>query len=126
MSKFKYWAPAILYMALVFWLSSRPSPEQIRLIPIIAGLKVVHIIEYGFLYLLFWWALTNTTAFKWTGIFALALTFTVLYGMSDEFHQLFVASRTCRFMDVVADGVGGILVQGSISVFGMFSKRGAK
>ena len=123
MSKFKFWIPPILYMALIFWLSSRPSPDQIRLIPIIAGLKLVHVIEYGILYFLFWWALVNTTSYNWIQIFMIAFSLTVLYGMSDEFHQLFVASRTSRFMDVVADGVGGIISQGMISMFN--KNRGA-
>lgn len=99
-------------MALIFWLSSRPSPHELRLIPIIAHLKLVHLIEYGILYALVRYALIRSTDYSSRGIFALALMVTVLYGLSDEFHQIFVIGRTCRFEDVVADGVGGAICQG--------------
>lgn len=82
-----------------------------RLFPIIARLKIVHIIEYGILYLLVWHAITNTTDYNKIETFALALMITVLYGLTDEFHQIFVVGRTSRFMDVAADGVGGLLAE---------------
>ena len=33
----------------------------------------------------------------------------LLYGVSDEFHQHFVPPRSVELMDVVADGVGGLI-----------------
>jgi VanZ family protein len=113
-SNIKFWLPALLYAGLIFWLSSRPSPEAIRWIPIIAKLKLVHIIEYGILYGLLWYAITRTTSLNKIEVFALALTLTVLYGLTDEFHQIFVCGRTCRFADVAADGVGGMIVEACI------------
>lgn len=107
MSRFKYWIPAILFMAIIFWLSSRPSPEELKILPIFARLKLVHIVEYGILYFLFWFALVRTSAYSKIEIIILALSFTVLYGLTDEFHQIFVIGRTARLIDVVADGVGG-------------------
>jgi VanZ family protein len=110
-------------MAFIFWLSSRPSPEELKMLPIFAKLKLVHIIEYGFLYFLFWWALIKTTTFKWYEIFALALGLTVIYGLTDEFHQIYVVGRTARLADVVADGVGGLLAQGIILIIGKFRRQ---
>jgi len=115
MSKFKYWLPAIVYMALIFWLSSRSVPETLKHFPIIAKLKVVHLIEYGVLYFLCWFAIVRTTAYRRHEAFILALTITVLYGCTDEFHQIFVPQRTARISDIVADGVGGLLTQAGIS-----------
>jgi VanZ family protein len=109
MSKFKYWIPAIIYMALLFWLSSRPVPEQTRWFPIIAKLKVIHMLEYGILFLLIQFALIRTTTFKTTEIFYLSLMAVILYGLTDEFHQIFVIGRTARLEDVLADGIGGVL-----------------
>ena len=120
MSKFRYWIPAALYMALIFYLSSKPAPSELRFIPIIAKLKVVHSIEYGVLYLLLWYAIIRTTAYNKMETFALALVITVLYGLTDEFHQIFIIDRTARIADVVADGVGGVLAQAVISVLGYF------
>jgi len=115
MSKVKYWLPAIFYMAFIFWLSSRPSPEELKMIPIIAKLKLVHIIEYGILYYLLWFAVGKTTSYGWFEIFILALFLTVLYGLTDEFHQIFVQGRTARLEDVAADGVGALLTQFGIT-----------
>lgn len=110
MSKIKHWIPAILYMVLIFYLSSRPAAEAFRRFPIIAKLKLVHIIEYGFLFFLIWRAITMTTKYNIYERFSLSLMITVLYGLTDEFHQIFIVSRTASLADVVADGVGGVLV----------------
>jgi VanZ family protein len=96
-------------MALLFYLSSRPAPEELRWFPVIAKLKVVHIIEYGILYLFVRYAVIRTAAYDKLSVFALSLMITVLYGLTDEFHQIFVVARTSRLVDVAADGVGGIL-----------------
>ncbi|MGH8657315.1 MAG: VanZ family protein [Gammaproteobacteria bacterium] len=37
------------------------------------------------------------------------LTVTILYGISDEFHQSFVPGRQPSWYDVLADGLGGLL-----------------
>lgn len=103
-------------MALLFFLSSRPVPEPVRWLPIIAKLKLVHIIEYGALYLLFIYAIKNTTTYNKLEAFSLALMMTVLYGLTDEFHQIFVVGRTSRFIDVIADGVGGVVAQAVITI----------
>jgi VanZ family protein len=34
----------------------------------------------------------------------------LLFGFSDEYHQSFVAGRSSEFLDLVADGVGGLVV----------------
>jgi VanZ family protein len=96
-------------MLLIFWLSSHPSPEQTRWFPIIAKLKLIHIIEYAILFFFVRFALNNTTNYGWGEVFILALAITVLYGLTDEFHQIFVAGRTSKFEDVVADCVGGLI-----------------
>lgn len=38
-----------------------------------------------------------------------AFSFTVLYGMTDEIHQIYVWGRTSDILDVAADAVGGLL-----------------
>ena len=103
-------------MILIFYLSSRPAGEPFRRFPIIAKLKLVHIIEYGILYFLFWKAITKTTTYNKVEAFILALSLTVFYGLTDEFHQVFVIGRSATLVDVVADAVGGALV-------GLFSRH---
>jgi VanZ family protein len=98
-------------MALIFYLSSRPAGEAFKRFPIIAKLKLVHIIEYGILYYLFWFAIKKTTTYNKMEIFMLALFSTVLYGLTDELHQVFVAERTARLVDAFANGVGACLAE---------------
>jgi len=121
-SKIKYWIPAILFMATIFLLSSRPAPEELKHFPIIAKLKLVHIIEYGILYLLVRYAIKRTTSYNKLEMFYLALMITILYGLTDEFHQIYVVSRTAKLEDAIANGVGGLLAQAGIGLSGKFRR----
>jgi len=114
MSKFKYWLPSILYMAFIFYMSSRAAPEEVKWLPIIAKLKLVHIIEYGILYLLFLWPIRKTTTLANIEAFSVAFMLILIYGLTDEFHQIFVVGRTASLVDAVAIGVGAVLMQGCI------------
>jgi len=42
-------------------------------------------------------------------IVVLSVCLVVLYGMSDELHQMFVAGRTASFDDLVADAIGAVV-----------------
>jgi len=59
--------------------------------------KIIHLIEYGILGIL---------ARRAFGSWLKALVFCVLYGASDEFHQLFVPGRQAKVRDVVVDAIG--------------------
>ena len=109
--KFIYWLPAILYMLLIFGLSCYPAPEPIRKIPIIYDIKLVHIVEYGVLSLLYAFALLNTTSLNYKQIFWTSVLLTVAYGITDELHQCFVPQRTCKLSDVLGDLLGALLFQ---------------
>jgi VanZ family protein len=122
MSKYSSWIPAVIYMLFLFFLSSRPAPQEASWFPIIAGLKVSHMIEYGILFLLVRYGLVRTTAYNKPSLFILALMITILYGLTDEFHQIFVATRTAKFIDVVADGVGGLFGQACLSISSILRK----
>jgi VanZ family protein len=39
----------------------------------------------------------------------LALLFVILFGISDEFHQMFTPGRTSEIWDLVADTAGGVI-----------------
>lgn len=125
----------VLYAVMIFYLSSLPDPEipeaglkllehfirsmqysdyLIVFAPFYSLLKkpdkVIHILLYfGFGIMLF---LTLKGMGKTKGK-ALVLSFFlgVLYGASDEFHQMFVAGRTASAMDLAADAAGVLLAQ---------------
>jgi len=109
--KHLYWIPAIIMMTLIFWFSSHPVMVLLKFIPRIFGLKLVHIVEYGLLFYFYRFALVNTTKLRSWEIFLLSFELTIVYGLTDEFHQIFITGRTAKFIDVVADGVGATIVQ---------------
>lgn len=49
-----------------------------------------------------------------------AVLFTIMYGITDEVHQLFVWGRTTDILDVSADAVGGFLF---VILFSIYQKR---
>jgi VanZ family protein len=101
--------PLILWMALIFWFSSQSvlvdieSDANEKLI-----YKTAHITVYAVLAWLWWRALAARREVSWS-ILLLALLFTVLYGISDEIHQLFVPGRHGQIADIFFD-TGGALV----------------
>lgn len=107
-----HWILVILYVALIFYLSSGPITVDLP-----GSDKLYHMVEYGMLSFLLYNALSSSfkKEYPWK-IALLAIILTVLYGISDEFHQSFVPTRDSDLYDVVADASGAILVQGLIGI----------
>lgn len=112
-----FWAPAVLYMALIFFLSSAPPPQAARTVPVYFDIKIIHIVEYGVLNLLVYWALAKTSciAYGWRAAFSVGIT--VLYGLTDELHQVFVPGRSGQLVDVAANFLGCTIAQASVFMF---------
>jgi len=105
---FKYWLPLCLYAGLIFYVSSIPKPLPQISIPYFD--KFLHVIEYAI------FGILSARAFKSSAQVALYKNFiifavlaSVLYGASDELHQLFVSCRDCDVFDVTADLIGGTI-----------------
>lgn len=111
-----FWLAAILYMAFIFYLSSHPVLDITRRFPIIYKLKVIHMVEFGFLSFLFFFAIFESGPVKIPEAIAFAVTATLLYSATDEFHQIFVPTRTARYADIIANGVGAALTQAGITL----------
>jgi VanZ family protein len=103
------WIPPILWMALLFYLSSLPKlpgPEEILTIQIIR--KTGHAGVYAVLGALNHWALRRTTSNGIRhGLWAWVLT--VCYAITDELHQGFVPGRNATLKDIVIDALGAAL-----------------
>jgi len=99
-----------LLAPLLHWLFPRLSEDGVNLLVFIAR-KCAHVAEYSVFALLLWRALrkpAKNVARPWNWREAgLALLLVALYAASDEFHQLFVATRTPRLHDVALDTLGG-------------------
>jgi len=109
-------------MVLIFWLSSSPPPPPARAVPVYFDLKLIHIMEYGALNLLVFWALNRTTRipFIWKIIYSIAIT--ILYGLTDELHQVFVPGRSGKLIDIAADLIGCIIAQTGAVLFRVKSR----
>jgi VanZ family protein len=104
----KPWLPVMVWMCLIFFNSSIPGskiPSLFRFQDI-----VFHLFAYFILALLFSRALKNTflniNSFK---IIIFTVIFSVVYGISDELHQVFVPDREFASFDIIIDGIGSFL-----------------
>jgi VanZ family protein len=95
-------------MALIFALSAQPKLVEIENeTGETSFYKTAHIMAYAVLAWLWWRALAPQRQTGWS-ILALAWVLTVLYGISDEIHQLYVPGRYGRLADVLFDASGGL------------------
>ncbi len=70
--------------------------------------KIEHLILYGVLGLILYRALFFTRGSS-SNLSFVVILIVVLYGISDEIHQSFVPLRSPEVMDVVFDGLGGLV-----------------
>lgn len=104
----KFWFPLFLYSAIIFGVSALPNvktPQSDLYFD-----KVLHIVLYlpfGFLLAR---ALKNAQVHASKKMLICAIVvFSLSYGLSDEFHQLFVEGRSATLGDAFADMIGGFL-----------------
>jgi VanZ family protein len=112
----KYILPVILWMAVIFVSSSIPS-NMFPKVEFWGWAKLVHLFYFGLLALLFQRAIRNQerSHFLWKYVQVASILFAVLYGASDEIHQLFTPGRHAQFTDVLIDGFGASLfILGSV------------
>ncbi len=123
------YAPLLLWMALIFffstgelsasntsrilrpllvWLFPAISEQRILLVHLITR-KAAHFTEYAILALLASRAFISSShealRRRWASV---TLLLVVLYSLSDEFHQLFVPSRSASIYDSLIDMAGGL------------------
>jgi VanZ like protein len=97
--------PALAFMGLIFWLSAQPHLGTGLGIWDFVLRKLAHMTEYGVLTLLWYRALAPSLG----RAEAAAATIALLYAISDEWHQSFVAGRHASPIDVGIDAVGIVL-----------------
>ncbi len=100
------WAPALLYMALI-WALSSIRIDAVRLADVPLEDKGVHFVEYAVLGALAAHAVRRTwpARSQWR-VYLTAVLIAVGWGLLDEFHQSFVPGRFGEVNDVIADGIG--------------------
>ncbi len=114
------WAPVGLYMALIFVASAQSDVQ----LPDRTSDKVVHALVYAPLSMLIVRALARGLPRRIdleTALIAVGVT--VAYGVSDEWHQLFVEGRSADRADVLADAVGGFIGAAVCWAWGTIARR---
>ena len=97
-------------MGTIFFLSHQPG-DTLDL-PFFPGAdKLVHMLAYGMLSATVIFSFSPEVRGKRRGlVLTAALLVPLLFGLSDEYHQSYVAGRSAEFLDLVADMAGGLVV----------------
>ena len=103
-----WWALAVFYAGFIFALSSVSPGAGGGGLPV--SDKILHVILYLFfgalLYIALGKSFGRTIASK---VFFVAFSIAAIYGLTDEFHQSFVANRDASLFDWLADVLGSFL-----------------
>lgn len=98
------WGPVAAYCVLIFLLS---SSSHLPDLPHGFSDKNAHLLLYSGLGFLVARAVAGGVGRPFAGwTIAVAVAVSVLYGLTDEAHQLFVPRRHFDLMDLAADGIG--------------------
>ncbi len=104
-----YWLPALAWMALIFVLSSQSGLRVSEDAAVDKPFRITgHLLAFAGLAALLLFALSRGGRPRWH-LVVIALGITVLYGVSDEWHQSFVPDRTGRVDDLVVDTIGATI-----------------
>ncbi len=104
------WIPVLMWALFIFSFSSVTTPQiaedhwQDFFIK-----KLAHLIEYGVFSLLLFRALKGS-GFNSNKAFLYSLSISIVYGITDEFHQSFTPGREPTVRDATIDGLGSLSV----------------
>jgi len=99
-------------MGVIFVLSAQPDLSTGLGTWDLIGRKVVHMLEYALLCLLWWRALREVAVAR--AALVLAVCVSLAYAATDELHQTFVHGRHGTPVDVGVDAVGMAVAAGLI------------
>ena len=110
-----YWLPVLLWMGMIFVASSRSSlPFVLNKTVDLITKKAGHVTEYGVLAFLLWRAISRERGWPAWPSLGGAFVLSLLYAISDEFHQTLVPGRSGRLADVGFDVLGALLALGLV------------
>jgi len=102
-----YWLPVCTYCVLIFIQSSFPASQSIPDLPLMD--KLLHFMAYALLGALMLRALRHHLPdHRFALGMMLSIILSILYGISDEFHQAFVPARRADIADLLANALGSM------------------
>ncbi len=115
----RYLLPVALWMVVIFVTSSIPA-DDFPHVEFWGWAKLIHLIYYGVLCLLVHRAISNQIRYPLLArhSYLFGVFFAVLYGVSDEFHQLSTPGRHGQYTDILIDAFGALLF---IAVFRVYT-----
>lgn len=114
------WLPFILWIALIFYLSSLSRPPQPP--EEVGGIAfpwdvIGHFVEYGVLSVLAYRVWRGRYSPGWA--YTIALVFCIAYGILDEVHQSYVPQRDASAVDVMVDSQGAAAFLAVVRLWGL-------
>ena len=118
------WLPALAWMGLIFVLSSQSGLAISEDVAVERPLRgVAHLVSFGILAGLLLFAISGVRRPGLAGM-VLAFAVTALYGVSDEWHQSMVPTRSARVEDLAIDLLGALIGLGiAWLLLGWLSRR---
>lgn len=108
--KWRLWIPVLVWLGVIFGLSSVPINHQAQFSwSDFIFKKTAHVGEYAILYFLVWRAASQRGKKIDAKVFIGSLIFSLIYSLSDEWHQTMVPGREGRLRDVGFDTLGMLL-----------------
>ncbi len=104
----RLYLPALIYMSLIFTLSSFHK-LPLQQIDNISLDKIYHLIEYAGLGYLITRILEQGWRMVGWSMFVIALLLGITFAVSDEVHQMFIPGRCFSYWDIAADSIGAAL-----------------
>lgn len=108
----KAWLPTLVWLVVIFLFSNHPtiSTSVVNWQDFIIK-KAAHFIEYFILSFLVFRSLNRTTRLAKSKIVIVSLLFSILYALTDEYHQSFIPGRDPHIRDVFIDTFGAATAQ---------------
>lgn len=113
----RYYILTALYCAAIFYLSSKSKPIPMEM-PFPGADKLAHFVLFGGLCAIVSIGILRSgkprsLAFR----LIVPIVFTCLYGLTDEFHQLYVPQRSFDPADLAADAAGAVVAQAALFIY---------
>ncbi|MGD0121567.1 MAG: VanZ family protein [Candidatus Limnocylindrales bacterium] len=109
------WVLVVAWAGLIFALSATPNLRFVQADAIdFVVRKAGHMAAFGILAVLLWRAVSYSRP---RGAVAVSLALTILYAVSDEFHQSFTAGRHASPVDVAIDSAGAAIALLALTVW---------
>jgi VanZ family protein len=107
----EYFVPVFIVAGIIFYLSSQAGLGDIEDNVLETVLrKGAHFMEYGLLAFFLWRLFYNGFRFFAGAAFWFTFLLTVIYAISDEWHQFFIEGRSGKIIDVAVDALSALVV----------------